>query len=260
MRKHKFDKGSASIILTCLGGIGLVATTITAIKATPKALKLIEEAEKEKGEELSKWEKVKTTTLVYIPTIITGAATLTCFMGATIISQKQQASLTSAYMLLDQNYKKYRQKVVELYGPETHNKIVEAIAVEEAHDVYPYVQSGWGCYAQYLEDDYSEPRLFYDAYGHRYFNVPLEQVLQAEYHLNRIFVTEGGCIDLNTFYEYLGLDPTDYGEKVGWNICTIEEYWIDFNHRKITLDDGLECYVVETVYEPTVEALSEEYE
>ena len=38
-----------STVLTCLGGIGVVATSIMAIKATPKALELIEEAKKEKG-------------------------------------------------------------------------------------------------------------------------------------------------------------------------------------------------------------------
>ena len=36
-----------STVLTCLGGIGVVATSIMAIKATPKALELIEEAKAE---------------------------------------------------------------------------------------------------------------------------------------------------------------------------------------------------------------------
>lgn len=218
MRKHKFNKGTASIVLTCLGGVGVVATTVTAVRATPKALRLIEEAEKEKGEKLSKWETIQAAAPTYLSTVLIGTGTIACIFGASILTTRQQASLTSAYALLDQNYKRYRQKVVELYGEEAHNKIVESIAAEDAHEVYPCVQSGWGCYRQFLEEDYSEPRLFYDTYGHRYFNAPLEQVLQAEYHLNRIFVTEGGCVDLNTFYEYLGLDPTDYGEKVGWNI------------------------------------------
>lgn len=259
MRKHKFNKGTASIVLTCLGGVGVVATTATAVRATPKALRLIEEAEKEKGEKLSKWETIQAAAPTYLSTVLIGTGTIACIFGASILTTRQQASLTSAYALLDQNYKRYRQKVVELYGEEAHNKIVESIAAEDAHEVYPCVQSGWGCYRQFLEEDYSEPRLFYDTYGHRYFNAPLEQVLQAEYHLNRIFVTEGGCVDLNTFYEYLGLDPTDYGEKVGWNIYMDELYWIDFDHRKVTMDDGLECYIIEPIYDPTAEALSDDW-
>ena len=50
---------NASIVLTCLGGVGVVVTSVMAVKATPKALKKIETAEQEKGEQLSKWEKVK---------------------------------------------------------------------------------------------------------------------------------------------------------------------------------------------------------
>ena len=44
MNARLFVKRNASTILTGLGGIGVVATTITAVKAAPKALRLIEEA------------------------------------------------------------------------------------------------------------------------------------------------------------------------------------------------------------------------
>ena len=49
MNARLFAKRNASTVLTCLGGIGVVATSIMAVKAIPKALKLIEEAEREKG-------------------------------------------------------------------------------------------------------------------------------------------------------------------------------------------------------------------
>lgn len=70
MRKHKFNKGTASIVLTCLGGVGVVATTVTAVRATPKALRLIEEAEKEKGEKLSKWETIQAAAPTYLSIVI----------------------------------------------------------------------------------------------------------------------------------------------------------------------------------------------
>ena len=49
-------KNNSSTILTCVGAVGVVATAITAVKATPKAMKLIEMAKEEKGEELTKKE------------------------------------------------------------------------------------------------------------------------------------------------------------------------------------------------------------
>lgn len=51
---RQFWHRNAATVLTCLGGIGVVATSVMAIKATPKALKKIEEAKQEKGEDLSK--------------------------------------------------------------------------------------------------------------------------------------------------------------------------------------------------------------
>ena len=76
-----------STVLTCLGGIGVVATSIMVIKATPKALELIEEAKKEKGEELSKWETVKVAAPKYIPAMMTGVATIACIFWSECIEQ-----------------------------------------------------------------------------------------------------------------------------------------------------------------------------
>lgn len=250
MNARLFMKRNASTILTCLGGIGVVATTVMAVKATPKALQLIEEAEKEKGEKLTILETVKTTAPTYIPTVLFGVGTVSCIFGANILNKRQQASLMSAYALLDESYKKYRRKVVELYGKETHEEIVNAIAVEEANEVYMHASNlGVDC-TQFLEEDFSDPVLFYDEYSHRYFEAPIEQVILSEYHLNRNYTMRGFAL-LNEFYEFLGLEQTDYGGEVGWAIEYNDSFWIDFNHRKVTMDDGLECYIIEMMFEPT---------
>ena len=252
MNARLFAKRNASTILTCLGGIGVVATSILAVKATPKALKLIEEAEKEKGGELSKWDKVQIAAPKYIPAVLIGTTTVACIFEANILNKRQQTSLASAYVFLDQSYKKYRRKVVELYGEETHNEIVKAIAIEEAEPVYMHASNFCTDCTQFLEEDYSEPILFYDEYGHRYFEISIEQVLQAEYHLNRNYTMRGFAL-LNEFYEFLGLEQTELGDEVGWVIEDDGSYWIDFNHKKFTLDDGLECYVIEMLFEPTMD-------
>lgn len=73
MNVRLFTKRNASTVLTCLGGVGVVATTVLAVKETPKALQLIEEEKQKKGEELSKWEVVKTVGPKCIPTVLMGA-------------------------------------------------------------------------------------------------------------------------------------------------------------------------------------------
>ena len=65
-----------------------------------------------------------------------GTTTLVCIISAQILNQRQQAALMSAYAILDQSYKDYRRKLKELYGEETHQKIVEALAIEKAERTY----------------------------------------------------------------------------------------------------------------------------
>ena len=233
--------------------VGLVATTITAVKATPKALKALDEAEKEKKEELTTVEKIKIAGPKYIPSILIGTGTLACIIGANVTSKRNQAALVSAYGLLDSSFKEYKQKLKELYGEETHNEIVNAIAVEK-------VDPDWKVSGSYMcdscdlsaEEACGDPVLFYDEHSNRYFESTIEQVISAEYHLNRNYVLRGYTV-LNELYEFLGLETTDYGSVLGWAPTDEGEYWVEFNHRKVTLDDGLECYILEMPFEPTYE-------
>lgn len=245
--KSQFWHRNASTILTALGGVGLIATTVLAVKATPKALQLIEEEKKNKKEELTKLEMVKTAAKPYIPAVLTGTATLICIFGANILNKRQQASLISAYALLDESYKKYRRKVVELYGEETHNEIINAIAVEEAKEVGITAPALATNTCLTSDEACGDPVLFYDEWSHRYFESTIEQVIAAQYHINRNFVLRG-YVTLNELYDFLGLEPTDYGNTVGWAVED-EFYWIDFNQHKVLIDDDIECYIIETPWD-----------
>ena len=250
-----FIKRNSATILTVAGGVGVVTTSMMAAKATPKAVRLLEEAKDEKKEELTTVEKIKMAGPVYIPTILMGTATIACIFGANILNKRHQAALMSAYVMIDSSYKEYRQKLKELYGEEVHEEIVNAIAVEKARDVG--INASTFCTNSRLTDDEAcgDPVLFYDEWSNRYFESTIEQVITAEYHLNRNYVLRGFTW-LNEFYEFLGLDETQYGEVVGWSVED-ELYWLDFNHRKVVLDDGLECYIIEALWEPSVEALED---
>ena len=128
-------KRSTPTILTCLSAFGLVATTVSAVKATPKAMRLIEDAKQTDQYDLSKPEILCLTWKCYIPTVLIGTSTLACIFGANMLSRRQQAALSSAYALVSQSYKEYTDKVKELYGEETHKTIMEAIVKEKCKDV-----------------------------------------------------------------------------------------------------------------------------
>lgn len=253
----KISKNAVSTTLTILGGIGVVVTTIMAVKATPKALKKIEEAEEVKGEELTTVEKVKTAGTVYVPTIIMGVGTITCIFGANILNKRQQAALMSAYALVDNAYKDYKRKNIELYGEDAHNSILESLAIEKAKDVGITADTFATRTCLTMEDSCGDPVLFYDTWSDRYFESTIEKVIDAEYHINRNF-TLRGFVTLNEFYTFLGLEETEHGDSLGWTIED-EMYWVDFNHRKVELEDGLEVILVESDYAPSSEFMTYYY-
>lgn len=230
----KYVKRNAASILTSIGGVGVVATTVLAVKATPKALLLLDEAKKEKGEELTKLEVVRIAGPAYIPTTIVGVSTLACIFGANVLNKRQQASLISAYALLDNTYKEYKGKVNELYGEEADEKVRAEIAKDK------YVK-------EEIQDEDDGKQLFYEEYSKRYFRATNETVLRAEYEINRI-VAEDCCATLNEYYDLLGIERTDYGDHVGWSSAQMFEMywssWIDFWHEKVELEDGMECYIL----------------
>lgn len=251
MKPKLFFKRNSSTILTVLGCAGVVATAVLSAKAAPKAKRLLANAELEKGEELTVLEKTETVALTYLPVILTGSATIFCICGAQILNQHQQASMASAYALLDQSCKDYRRKLKELYGEEADQRIIEAIAVEKAEKVH--IQASYLCSDCDISSDKSvgRPVLFYEEYSKRFFRATVEQVQNAEYHLNRNYAL-GGSVILNELYSFLGLSSTDFGEVLGWAPTDEGEYWIEFNHRRAKLKDGTEFYIIEMPFEPRV--------
>ena len=234
-----FLKRNASTILTCVGGAGVVVTSVMAVKATPKALVLLGKAMEEKGEELTVLEKVKVAAPVYIPSAIVGASTIACVFGANVLNKRQQAALMSAYALLDNSYKEYRNKVEELYGEEADSQIKKEIAKD-----------------RFEEDDRpfdSDNRLFFDFYSLRYFESTMENVLKAEYELNRHLI-KYGFVSLGEFYELLGISTTPANYNVGWSIEAGGMFygysWIDFEHDICEMEDGLECCCISFEHEP----------
>lgn len=114
--------------MTCAGAVGVVATSVLTAKATLKASVILEEAKKEKGEELTTLEKINEVALTFTPPVLMGVGTIACIFGANVLNKKHQASLVSAYTMLDRSYKEYRNKVTELYGEEADEKVEEELA------------------------------------------------------------------------------------------------------------------------------------
>ena len=253
-RAGKAFKKATPTILTCISAAGVVVTVVLAVKATPKALKCIEKEKEvknaENGENLTRMETIAACWRCYIPAAATGIATIGCIFGANVLNQRQQASLVSAYALASRSFN-------------SHKKVMASLAAEKS--TKPTISAG--SLAQMtsvgFEDANEEERLFYDAISDRYFQATISQVLQAEYHLNRNFALSGGFITLNQFYEFLGVSKVSGGDEVGWMVSD-GLYWVDFDHQKTMVDDGLngevECYIIDAPFPPVSEEEWEDME
>ena len=208
---------SSPTILTVVASIGVIATTITAVQATPKAIKLLKEAELEKGENLTKLEIVRVAGPTYIPSVLLGVSTIACIFGANALNQKKQASLMSAYVMLNESYKQYRKSAKTVYGEDADDKIHAEMAKDASK---------------------------------KYFRTTMAAVLNAQYHVNRNLSIKGDC-SLNEYLSFLGVEGIDGGDELGWDISYMVEemdcYWLDFDNYKSTLEDGLECIIIDTM-------------
>lgn len=147
-----FIKRNSSLILAAISTAGMIATTVSAVKATPKALKMVYDdmCTVENPDEYTMTDALKTCWKVYIPSMLIGAATTTCIFSSAVLTRKQQVAVASAYALLDQAYKEYRSKVKSELGEDTDVKIRKAIA-EDNIENYEIQRS-----------EAEDPALFYD--------------------------------------------------------------------------------------------------
>lgn len=127
-------KRGSPTVLTCLGVAGVIATTVSAVMTTPKAIEKIRKDSliNHDGDPCgySKTEAIKSAWVYYIPSTVIGVSTIICIVGANVLNRHQQAALSSAYALINKSYNEYKEKLKELYGEEAHQKIIDSIAKE----------------------------------------------------------------------------------------------------------------------------------
>lgn len=234
LRKH------GGTMLAIGASVGVVLTAIETGKATIKAEKLVE-LNKDVPEYDMK-EKVKDCWQFYIPAAVLGAGTIGCIIGSNMLSRKEIASLTAAYMALGKSYQQYRRQVAERVGGEEEKDILAAAQRKEE-----------------ASPASSEKVLCYEPISKRYFHATETELLGAFYETNRDF-TENGYVALNDFYGYLNLDFVPALNDRGWSFDYFAEmwdnYWINFSYVKQHTDDGLEVYYVSAFQEPIEDYLN----
>lgn len=220
-------------ILTGLGITGMITTTVLAVRATPKAIQLIDEKKKEQWvDELSPLEIVKTAWRPYLPAVIIGVTSTACLIGSCSVNARRNAALATAYKLSETAFSEYKDKVVETLGEKKERSVRDKVAEEQVRknpvSKNEVIVTGNG------------KTLCFDPISGRYFMCSIEAIKKAENTLNKQMIHDiNGYVSLNEFYDEIGLSHTSVGNDLGWN--TNELIDIDFSSQ---LNDNGEPSVV----------------
>ena len=231
-RKHSPE------ILTGLGVVGMIATTITAVTATPKALELINENKDENGY-ISKKDTIKVAWKQYIPSSIIGIASIACIVGSNKVSLHRSALLAAACSISEEKLKEYKSKVVDVLGEKKEKEDVYESIIQDRIDDSP---------TPTCEPKKSDDILFYDVWSGRYFYSDRNKVDRAVNELNSIFL-QADQVCLNDFYDSINLDRNQFGYICGWNRQTTK--LIEIRYSSHIAKDGNPCLAVDFFQDPT---------
>lgn len=247
-------KRNETTILSVIAMLGVIGTGVASGIASKKAEEDINKKKKIVKEELyfdnmktdvitetprpTKKEYLKKYWYYYMPAVGIGIISCACIGLSDHLNKKRQAALISACALTAESFREYRETVKTLYGEESDILVKNEIAKKN--------------YTDDIEKPEVDELLFYDEISGRYFNATMEDVKDAEYHFNRNFALRDWAV-LNEFYKFLGLEPIEEGEVLGWSTWAEATYgykWVDFEHEKVVMDDGLECYILRYPFAP----------
>jgi hypothetical protein len=220
------------VILTGFAVAGVVSTVVLASKATVKAVHTLDDLD-DMAEVSSPTitEKVRAVWSYYIPTIITGASTIACVIGAQSINARRQAALVGAFTITENAFQEYKDRVVETLGKSKDKKIHDEMVQKQVTENPPPSD---------LMIIGSGNVLCLDTYTGRYFESTMEKIRGAQNDFNQGLLNGEMYMSLNEFYHILNLPDTVVGEQVGFS----PENLLDIQFSTALTEDGRPCLAI----------------
>lgn len=207
-------------VLTGVGIAGMLTTVVLAVRATPKALDLINDERLDRADRdenfiygstpLPRKDAIRIAWKCYLPAAITGVLSTVCLISASSVNHKRNAALTTACAISESALRTYQDKVVETIGEKREQTVRDAIA-KDSVDSRPVVAR------EVIAAGGSGTTLCLDLYSGRYFNSDIETLRRAANDVTSRLMDEMSQ-SLNDFYEEIGLEGIGAGDEVGWNI------------------------------------------
>lgn len=234
-------------ILTGIGITGMVTSTVLAVRATPRALILLDEEVcaqnpdkklydkdiKKRISMLSKKDIIRVTWKCYVPSATISALSIACIIGASKANLRRNAVLSTAYALSENALKDYQEKVIESIGENKERTIRDQLA-KDRMERDPVTSK------EVIITEKGNT-LCYDSMSGRYFKSDADTLKKVENILDRRLRDEM-FITLNDLYYEIGLDPISLGDDLGWHI---DNGYIELFFSSQLANDGTPCLVVD---------------
>lgn len=209
-RSLKTLKRNSPEIFTGLGVAGVVTTSYLTAKASFKAVQPLEELKKEQPFRNRREyfiRSVQETWVLYIPPVISGAATIACIIGSQRASGRRTSAAVAAYSITERAFSEYKDHVIEQFGKGKEQKIRDELAQKKITDNPPN--------SQILMLGKGEV-LCCELWTGRYFKSDMESLRKAENDINQMVVNTY-WVTMSDFYDLLNLDHTSESDNLGWD-------------------------------------------
>lgn len=269
-------------LLVVAGIAGVVVSAVMACKATIKACEVADET-KETLDEIHKAEEAGITNAgkdystedtkkdltatyihtgvkyvkLYAPSVILGAASITCIVASHRVLKKRNIALAAAYTTLDKSFKDYRSRVIERFGEQVEKEIRYNIKAKEIKKTV-VDESGKKEKVKEVVDvpavDGWDPSQ-YSPYARSFDEAHSQWTKNPEMNLYYLKARQAQATDalrarghlfLNEVYDMLGFPRTKAGAVVGWlydpKRPELGDPYVDFGICEIQDGDGFEEY------------------
>lgn len=236
-------------ILTGVGVVGVVTSSVLASKATLKLEPIVSEIKAgvevakdltttKTADEYSSTQYKKDITHTYLiggleivklygPAVTTMTLSIICLVSAQGIMHQRNAALAAAYKSIEQTFSEYRKRVIEEFGEDKDRDFrTGAREVEETDsegNVTTVVHIDGSRTSRYAK--------FFDETNPNWEKKPEYNMLflkSVQNHMNDKLHVQGHLF-LNEVYDRLGIDRTPEGAVVGWLMGGSGDNYIDFN-------------------------------
>ena len=242
--KGKVQKHSPEILMG-VGVVGVVATTVTACRATMKLNDILEECSETRDkiksvqdnpayeDRYSDEDAQKDLTINYVqtgvkvaklyaPSVALGVLSIGCLVGSHSVMQKRNAALSAAYLTVDKSFKEYKQRVIDRVGEEVEKEIRYGIKAEEVAETVVDEDGNETTVTETVKmmdpNLYSDYARFFDEASPYWQKDPEYNLvfLKAQQQYANDLLRAKGRLFLNDVYDMLGIEKTKAGQIVGW--------------------------------------------